>query len=47
MWADQERSEDMWTPRYLTQVTFPIVAADEPIESAGGTKAKAGPFPAD
>jgi len=35
MWADQEKSEDICTPKYLIQVTLSIIAEGEPIKSGG------------
>ena len=40
MWADQDKSEDICTPKYLIQVTFSIIAEGEPIKSGGKLEAR-------
>ena len=46
MWADQDQSEDICTPKYyLIQVTFPIMADGEPIKSGGKLEARLDLFP--
>ena len=40
MWADQDKSEGICTPKYLIQVTFSIMAKGEPIKSWGKLEAR-------
>ena len=40
MWADQDKSGGICTPKYLIQVTFSIMAKGEPIKSWGKLEAR-------
>ena len=40
MWADQDKSEGICTPKYLIQVTVSIMAEGEPIKSGGKLEAR-------